>query len=92
MSIMPVMVLRLAPSGADGSYIATHSGRITARSTRSTPPLMDSMGNAMLVVLQTLGSRGDAQPFLALGRRRRRAGHDVRVATSEEFAGSSRLV
>lgn len=40
----------------------------------------------MRVVIQALGSRGDVQPFLALGQRLRRAGHDVRLVTSQEFA------
>lgn len=40
----------------------------------------------MLVVIQALGSRGDVQPFLALGQRLRRAGHDVRLVTGQEFA------
>ncbi|MGM4967777.1 glycosyltransferase [Tardiphaga sp. 1201_B9_N1_1] len=40
----------------------------------------------MLVVIQALGSRGDVQPFLALGQMLKQAGHDVRLATSQEFA------
>jgi UDP:flavonoid glycosyltransferase YjiC (YdhE family) len=40
----------------------------------------------MRVVIQTLGSRGDVQPFVALGARLRLAGHDVRLATSQAFA------
>lgn len=40
----------------------------------------------MRVVILTLGSRGDIQPFVGLGTRLRLAGHDVRVATSQAFA------
>lgn len=39
----------------------------------------------MKVTLATIGSRGDAEPYVALGVALRRAGHDVRVATCEPF-------
>jgi len=37
------------------------------------------------IVIVTLGSRGDVQPFLNLGIGLREAGHDVQVATAEDF-------
>src|SRR5579872_5931049 len=39
------------------------------------------------VTIITLGSRGDVQPYLALGLGLRRAGHVVRVATHSTFRG-----
>ncbi len=39
----------------------------------------------MRVTLVTLGSRGDAEPYVALGCALARAGHSVRVATCEPF-------
>lgn len=39
----------------------------------------------MRVTLVTIGSRGDAEPYVALGRALARAGHSVRVATCEPF-------
>lgn len=41
----------------------------------------------MRLTIVTAGSRGDAQPYVALGCGFRRAGFDVTVATHEEFRG-----
>jgi UDP:flavonoid glycosyltransferase YjiC (YdhE family) len=41
--------------------------------------------NILRIVIVTLGSRGDVQPFLNLGVGLREAGHDVGVATAENF-------
>jgi UDP:flavonoid glycosyltransferase YjiC (YdhE family) len=38
------------------------------------------------VALLAVGSRGDVQPYIALGVGLRTAGHDVRLVTTEEFA------
>ncbi|KAF6822330.1 sterol glucosyltransferase [Colletotrichum plurivorum] len=38
------------------------------------------------VVIQVVGSRGDVQPFIALGTALRRYGHRVRLATHDTFA------
>jgi len=40
----------------------------------------------MTILILTLGSRGDVQPYLALGRGLEDAGHDVTVSTSASFA------
>ncbi len=40
----------------------------------------------MKILMLTLGSRGDVQPYVALGRGLQRAGHAVRLATAEPFA------
>jgi sterol 3beta-glucosyltransferase len=40
----------------------------------------------MRILLLTLGTRGDVQPFIALGRGLKRIGHDVTVCTSSGFA------
>ncbi len=39
----------------------------------------------MRVLLLTAGSRGDVEPFMALARRIRRAGHEVRLGVTAEF-------
>ncbi|TID06936.1 Sterol 3-beta-glucosyltransferase UGT80B1 [Colletotrichum higginsianum] len=39
------------------------------------------------IVIQVVGSRGDVQPFIALGTALRRYGHRVRLATHDNFAG-----
>ena len=39
----------------------------------------------MRVVIFTIGTRGDVQPYVALGRGLQRAGHDVVLATDEPF-------
>jgi sterol 3beta-glucosyltransferase len=42
----------------------------------------------MTILILTLGSRGDVQPYLALGRGLEDAGHDVTISTSASFASS----
>lgn len=41
----------------------------------------------MRIVILTIGSRGDVQPYVALGLGLQHAGFDVRIATHEHFAG-----
>lgn len=49
-------------------------------------PIRDSRFiRSMRITIVTAGSRGDVQPYVALGLGLRRAGHDVRVATHETF-------
>lgn len=38
------------------------------------------------IVIQVVGSRGDVQPFIALGTALQRYGHRVRLATHDVFA------
>lgn len=40
---------------------------------------------ALNVLIQVVGSRGDIQPFVALGLALARAGHRIRIATHETF-------
>ena len=40
----------------------------------------------MKILLQTLGSRGDVQPFVVLGQELQKRGHDVVVSATAEFA------
>ena len=40
----------------------------------------------MHIVLVTIGTRGDAQPFVALGMGFAKAGHRVTIATNDDFA------
>ncbi|MGL4650264.1 MAG: glycosyltransferase, partial [Caldilineaceae bacterium] len=39
------------------------------------------------ITLMATGSRGDVQPYVALGRGLREAGHQVRLVSSDDFAG-----
>jgi sterol 3beta-glucosyltransferase len=39
----------------------------------------------MRITILTVGSRGDVQPYVALGVGLRAAGHEVRLATHEPF-------
>ena len=39
----------------------------------------------MKILINTFGSRGDIQPFIALGKGLQRAGHDVLICTAEGF-------
>lgn len=40
---------------------------------------------ALNIVIQVVGSRGDVQPFVALGNELQRSGHRVRLATHDTF-------
>ena len=44
----------------------------------------------MRILLLTAGSRGDVEPFIALGRRAQREGHDVRLGVTREFVDGVR--
>jgi sterol 3beta-glucosyltransferase len=46
----------------------------------------EALGTTMRILLLTLGTRGDVQPFIALGRGLQGAGHDVTLCTSSGFA------
>ena len=41
----------------------------------------------MRIAIIAFGSRGDVQPYVALGKGLRGAGHDVRLVTHEDFEG-----
>ncbi|MCA9914004.1 MAG: glycosyltransferase family 1 protein, partial [Anaerolineae bacterium] len=41
----------------------------------------------MKIAVVAMGSRGDVQPYIALGKGLQQAGHDVRLLTSEDFEG-----
>ena len=43
----------------------------------------------MQITLVTIGSRGDVQPYIALGAGLRAAGHQVRLATNPEFEATA---
>ncbi|KAH9212963.1 putative sterol glucosyltransferase [Leptodontidium sp. 2 PMI_412] len=49
------------------------------------PNSSNSKSPHLNVVIQIVGSRGDVQPFLALGSKLRAAGHRVRIATHDVF-------
>ncbi|KAH7078641.1 hypothetical protein BKA63DRAFT_600939 [Paraphoma chrysanthemicola] len=44
-------------------------------------------GIPLNIVIQIVGSRGDVQPFIALGMQLKKAGHRVRIATHDTFEG-----
>ena len=44
----------------------------------------------MRITIPTTGSRGDVQPYVALGVGLQRAGHRVRLATHADFEGMAR--
>ncbi|KAI8279275.1 Sterol 3-beta-glucosyltransferase [Colletotrichum sp. SAR11_57] len=50
------------------------------------PTFNDKTVPPLNVVIQVVGSRGDVQPFIALGTALRRYGHRVRLATHDTFA------
>ncbi|KAL4798028.1 hypothetical protein BDV19DRAFT_377237 [Aspergillus venezuelensis] len=51
----------------------------------ATPPPV-SLGFRLNVVIQVVGSRGDVQPFIALGNELQKHGHRVRLATHDVFS------
>ncbi|THZ53832.1 glycosyltransferase family 1 protein [Aureobasidium pullulans] len=51
--------------------------RVVANTPGRVPPLN--------IVIQIVGSRGDVQPFIALGQRLQSSGHRIRIATHGEF-------
>ncbi|THY82256.1 UDP-Glycosyltransferase/glycogen phosphorylase [Aureobasidium pullulans] len=50
-------------------------------------PVPEDLGNQppLNIVIQIVGSRGDVQPFIALGNELQRSGHRVRLATHDIF-------
>ncbi|KAI7205553.1 hypothetical protein D0869_01373 [Hortaea werneckii] len=54
------------------------SGRTGVQTDSSSPPHLN-------IVIQVVGSRGDVQPFVALGTALQKYGHRVRLATHENF-------
>lgn len=57
--------------------------------------VLDRFPTPLNIVIQVVGSRGDVQPFIALGTELQRDGHRVRLATHDVFhdfvLGSSSL-
>ena len=49
------------------------------------PPAYRSWSVRMNIVIQVVGSRGDVQPFIALGQELQKYGHRVRLATHNTF-------
>ena len=51
-------------------------------------PVVSPVGRCppLNIVVQVVGSRGDVQPFIALGKALQRYGHRVRLATHDVFA------
>ncbi len=49
------------------------------------PGLLLIWGYAMRIAIVTLGTRGDVQPYVALGLGLQSAGHNVRLAASDDF-------
>ncbi|KAL9617199.1 MAG: hypothetical protein Q9160_008004 [Pyrenula sp. 1 TL-2023] len=68
---------KFAPAHIDDGLIPFESEPITNVSVQWDTPLN--------IVIQVVGSRGDVQPFLALGNELQRHGHRVRLATHSVF-------
>lgn len=49
------------------------------------PPVYSPWDLPLNIVIQVVGSRGDVQPFIALGNGLQRHGHRVRLATHDVF-------
>ncbi|KAJ4197062.1 hypothetical protein NW767_009307 [Fusarium falciforme] len=49
-------------------------------------PKIQKWATKLNIVIQVVGSRGDVQPFIALGNELQRHGHRVRLATHDTFA------
>ena len=52
---------------------------------RDHPPVYSPWDLPLNIVIQVVGSRGDVQPFIALGNELQRHGHRVRLATHDIF-------
>ncbi|RSL41506.1 hypothetical protein CEP53_012720 [Fusarium sp. AF-6] len=50
-----------------------------------TQPKLHTWATKLNIVIQVVGSRGDVQPFIALGNELQRHGHRVRLATHDTF-------
>src|SRR5437867_1622129 len=70
------------PSGAsDGPHwLASHADELAAARATAGPPHVPPLS----IVIMIVGSRGDVQPFIPIGRRLA-ARHRVRIATHREF-------
>jgi UDP:flavonoid glycosyltransferase YjiC (YdhE family) len=64
-----------------GPWMGAYAAELPTFGTRSPLPSVPPMSIVMMVV----GSRGDVQPFVPIGRGIAAAGHRVRLATHEEF-------
>lgn len=70
-----------------------HAGEAPAQSKPATQPIIDILSDqlpppSLNVVIHVVGSRGDVQPFVALGKTLRALhGHRVRLATHPTFRG-----
>lgn len=64
---------------------------MTAMTPPPTLPLPDSAAAASgPIVIFTVGTQGDARPYIGLGQALQRAGHAVRIVTSDNFAAMVR--
>ncbi|KAJ9231410.1 CAZyme family GT1 [Paecilomyces variotii] len=67
-------------------YMQPSADRDTAKPRPETPvPEGDQFPLRLNIVIQVVGSRGDIQPFVALGKELRKHGHRVRLATHLTF-------
>jgi UDP:flavonoid glycosyltransferase YjiC (YdhE family) len=66
---------------------AAEPGRGATASFRGTHRRSEELGFAMKFVLACYGTRGDAEPCVAVGRELVRRGHDVHVAVSPDLVG-----
>ncbi|KAF8852404.1 UDP-Glycosyltransferase/glycogen phosphorylase [Acephala macrosclerotiorum] len=78
---------RFAPSAADDMSAATlHAGREgVSRASSEATITCDIPRPTLNIVVMVIGSRGDIQPFLKLGKNLKEYGHRVRIATHPAF-------
>ncbi|KAF9893344.1 hypothetical protein FE257_011776 [Aspergillus nanangensis] len=65
-----------------------HTNQTSSRRASSIPPSSEATDHFPLhlnIVIQVVGSRGDVQPFVALGKELKKRGHRVRLATHLAF-------
>ncbi|RDW85836.1 hypothetical protein BP5796_04161 [Coleophoma crateriformis] len=56
------------------------------KKTEQAPEYSHSAHPNLSIVVQVVGSRGDVQPFIALGKELQKSGHRIRIATHDVFA------
>jgi hypothetical protein len=74
------------PSGPDEDSQAAPPVYNTEPTVGSSAPPYQTWKIKLNIVIQVVGSRGDVQPFMALGTELQRYGHRVRLATHDTFA------
>ncbi|KAH8662574.1 sterol glucosyltransferase [Xylariales sp. PMI_506] len=70
---------------APPAYVYEETGESSSSAALRNPSLLLPGRLRLNIVIQVVGSRGDVQPFVALGHELQRHGHRVRLATHDTF-------